>query len=163
MLMISVVKKFSLRRLKILQISYSLLGIHLQESPITELTWHMEIQITLHGRGKTVFLWILVQSNLNLLLSLNGQMTPSTRKRLKRSSRVFMKLFQRMLLPININPLTGTKSSGAATFGAMDDSFYEYLLKAWIHGNKTEVVTFYREMWEKSMKGLQSLIWRWMN
>ena len=41
--------------------------------------------------------------------------------RLKRSSRVFMKLFQRMLLPININPLTGTKSSGAATFGAMDD------------------------------------------
>uniref|UniRef100_A0A0R0GKX7 alpha-1,2-Mannosidase n=1 Tax=Glycine max TaxID=3847 RepID=A0A0R0GKX7_SOYBN len=67
---------------------------------------------------------------------------------------------KRMLLPININPLTGTKSSGAATFGAMDDSFYEYLLKAWIHGNKTEVVTFYREMWEKSMKGLQSLIWR---
>ncbi|KHN22656.1 Mannosyl-oligosaccharide 1,2-alpha-mannosidase MNS1 [Glycine soja] len=60
--------------------------------------------------------------------------------KLKRSSRVFMKLFQRMLLPININPLTGTKSSGAATFGAMDDSFYEYLLKAWIHGNKTEVM-----------------------
>ncbi|KAG4932382.1 hypothetical protein JHK87_046384 [Glycine soja] len=64
------------------------------------------------------------------------------------------------LLPIYINPLTGTKSSGAITFGAMGDSFYEYLLKAWILGNKTEVVTFYREMWEKSMKGLQSMIRR---
>ncbi|KAK7329734.1 hypothetical protein VNO77_23911 [Canavalia gladiata] len=62
------------------------------------------------------------------------------------------------LLPIYIDPLTGTKSNGAITFGAMGDSFYEYLLKAWIQGNKTEVVTFYREMWEKSMKGLQSLI-----
>ncbi|KAJ1400638.1 Six-hairpin glycosidase-like superfamily [Sesbania bispinosa] len=62
------------------------------------------------------------------------------------------------LLPIYLNPLTGTKSSGAITFGAMGDSFYEYLLKAWIQGNKTEMVKFYREMWEASMKGLQSLI-----
>ncbi|RDX86724.1 Mannosyl-oligosaccharide 1,2-alpha-mannosidase MNS1, partial [Mucuna pruriens] len=49
------------------------------------------------------------------------------------------------LLPIYLNPLTGTKSSGTVTFGAMGDSFYEYLLKAWIQGNKTEVVTFYRK------------------
>ncbi|CAL5199278.1 unnamed protein product [Lathyrus oleraceus] len=62
------------------------------------------------------------------------------------------------LLPIYLNPLTGTKSAGAITFGAMGDSFYEYLLKAWIQGNKTETVQFYREMWETSMKGLQSLI-----
>ncbi|KAK7265209.1 hypothetical protein RJT34_32825 [Clitoria ternatea] len=62
------------------------------------------------------------------------------------------------LLPIYLDPLTGIKSNGAITFGAMGDSFYEYLLKAWIQGNKTEVVTFYREMWGKSMKGLQSLI-----
>ncbi|CAJ1941752.1 unnamed protein product [Sphenostylis stenocarpa] len=62
------------------------------------------------------------------------------------------------LLPIYINPLTGTKTGGSITFGAMGDSFYEYLLKAWIQGNKTEVVAFYREMWEKSMIGLQSLI-----
>ncbi|KAL2338689.1 hypothetical protein Fmac_013135 [Flemingia macrophylla] len=62
------------------------------------------------------------------------------------------------LLPIYLNPRTGAQSSGAITFGAMGDSFYEYLLKAWIQGNKTEVVTFYREMWEKSMIGLQSLI-----
>ncbi|XP_061361554.1 mannosyl-oligosaccharide 1,2-alpha-mannosidase MNS1-like isoform X1 [Gastrolobium bilobum] len=62
------------------------------------------------------------------------------------------------LLPIYLNPLTGTKSAGSITFGAMGDSFYEYLLKAWIQGNKTEVVQFYREMWETSMRGLQSLI-----
>ncbi|KAE9601634.1 hypothetical protein Lal_00040660 [Lupinus albus] len=61
------------------------------------------------------------------------------------------------LLPIYINPLTGT-SSGTITFGAMGDSFYEYLLKAWILGNKTEAVKYYREMWETSMKGLESLI-----
>ncbi|XP_019442660.1 PREDICTED: mannosyl-oligosaccharide 1,2-alpha-mannosidase MNS1-like [Lupinus angustifolius] len=62
------------------------------------------------------------------------------------------------LIPIYINPLTGTLPSGTITFGAMGDSFYEYLLKAWIQGNKTEAVKFYREMWETSMKGLESLI-----
>ncbi|KAL9325927.1 hypothetical protein ACSQ67_006572 [Phaseolus vulgaris] len=62
------------------------------------------------------------------------------------------------LLPIYLNPLTGTKTGGSITFGAMGDSFYEYLLKAWVQGNKTEVVTFYREMWDKSMIGLESLI-----
>ncbi|KAE9609876.1 hypothetical protein Lal_00006344 [Lupinus albus] len=62
------------------------------------------------------------------------------------------------LLPIYINPLTGIVSTGTITFGAMGDSFYEYLLKAWIQGNKTEAVKFYREMWETSMKGLESLV-----
>ncbi|XP_014508082.2 mannosyl-oligosaccharide 1,2-alpha-mannosidase MNS1 isoform X2 [Vigna radiata var. radiata] len=62
------------------------------------------------------------------------------------------------LLPIYLNPLTGTQTGGSVTFGAMGDSFYEYLLKAWIQGNKTEAVAFYREMWEKSMIGLQSMI-----
>ncbi|GLT77606.1 hypothetical protein SLA2020_491740 [Shorea laevis] len=64
------------------------------------------------------------------------------------------------LLPIYINPHTGTTSYSTITFGAMGDSFYEYLLKAWIQGNKTEAVKLYREMWETSMKGLQSLIRR---
>ncbi|XP_028774139.1 mannosyl-oligosaccharide 1,2-alpha-mannosidase MNS1-like isoform X2 [Neltuma alba] len=64
------------------------------------------------------------------------------------------------LLSIHIDPRTGVASYGSITFGAMGDSFYEYLLKAWIQGNKTEEVKFYREMWEKSMKGLESLIKR---
>uniref|UniRef100_A0A5B6ZXI1 alpha-1,2-Mannosidase n=1 Tax=Davidia involucrata TaxID=16924 RepID=A0A5B6ZXI1_DAVIN len=47
------------------------------------------------------------------------------------------------LLPIYINPHTGTTSYSPITFGAMGDSFYEYLLKAWILGNKTEAVKHY--------------------
>ncbi|GAV59696.1 Glyco_hydro_47 domain-containing protein [Cephalotus follicularis] len=64
------------------------------------------------------------------------------------------------LLPIYMNPHTGVTSPSTITFGAMGDSFYEYLLKVWIQGNKTEAVKQYREMWETSMKGLQSLIRR---
>ncbi|PKI38168.1 mannosyl-oligosaccharide 1,2-alpha-mannosidase MNS1-like isoform X2 [Punica granatum] len=64
------------------------------------------------------------------------------------------------LLPIYINPDTGSTSYSAITFGAMGDSFYEYLLKVWIQGNKTATVRHYREMWEKSMKGLLSLVKR---
>eukprot|EP00262_Sarcandra_glabra_P007997 TRINITY_DN21165_c0_g1_i2.p1 TRINITY_DN21165_c0_g1~~TRINITY_DN21165_c0_g1_i2.p1 ORF type:complete len:574 (+),score=88.33 TRINITY_DN21165_c0_g1_i2:129-1850(+) len=62
------------------------------------------------------------------------------------------------LLPIYINPQSGETSYSTITFGAMGDSFYEYLLKVWIQGNKTEAVKHYREMWETSMKGLLSLI-----
>jgi mannosyl-oligosaccharide alpha-1,2-mannosidase len=62
------------------------------------------------------------------------------------------------LLPIYINPDTGATSYSTITFGAMGDSFYEYLLKVWIQGNRTATVKHYREMWETSMKGLQSLV-----
>ncbi|KAJ9162763.1 hypothetical protein P3X46_022512 [Hevea brasiliensis] len=64
------------------------------------------------------------------------------------------------LLPIYINPHTGMSSYSVITFGAMGDSFYEYLLKVWMQGNKTEAVKLYREMWETSMKGFQSLVHR---
>lgn len=64
------------------------------------------------------------------------------------------------LLPIYINPYREAKSYATITFGAMGDSFYEYLLKVWIQGNKTAAVKHYREMWEKSMKGLLSLVRR---
>ncbi|XXG64424.1 hypothetical protein AAC387_Pa05g2381 [Persea americana] len=62
------------------------------------------------------------------------------------------------LLPIYINPHTGSSSYSTITFGAMGDSFYEYLLKVWIQGNKSESVKHYREMWETSMQGLLGLI-----
>lgn len=61
------------------------------------------------------------------------------------------------LIPIYVNPYSG-RASSKITFGAMGDSFYEYLLKVWIQGNKTEAVKHYREMWEQSMDGLTSLI-----
>ncbi|KAH9716174.1 Mannosyl-oligosaccharide 1,2-alpha-mannosidase MNS1 [Citrus sinensis] len=62
------------------------------------------------------------------------------------------------LLPIYISPDRGTPSYSTITFGAMGDSFYEYLLKVWIQGNKTSAVKPYRDMWETSMKGLLSLV-----
>lgn len=64
------------------------------------------------------------------------------------------------LLPIYINPHRGTQSYSTITFGAMGDSFYEYLLKVWIQGNKTAAVKHYRDMWETSMEGLLSLVRR---
>jgi mannosyl-oligosaccharide alpha-1,2-mannosidase len=48
------------------------------------------------------------------------------------------------LLPIYISADNGQPTTGKITFGAMGDSFYEYLLKVWIQGNKTEVVKHYR-------------------
>ncbi|KAH9626232.1 hypothetical protein KSS87_000111 [Heliosperma pusillum] len=48
------------------------------------------------------------------------------------------------LLPIYINPDSGSGSRSTITFGAMGDSFYEYLLKVWIQGNKTSDVKPYR-------------------
>ncbi|CAO2206226.1 unnamed protein product [Urochloa humidicola] len=73
--------------------------------------------------------------------------------------RQFQKIFPSDgLLPININPHSrAVKSYSTITFGAMGDSFYEYLLKVWIQGNKTESVKHYRQMWETSMEGLLSL------
>ncbi|CAM6075530.1 unnamed protein product [Sphagnum tenellum] len=62
------------------------------------------------------------------------------------------------LLPIYISPDSGQPTISKVTFGAMGDSFYEYLLKVWIQGNKTEVVKHYREMWEQSMEGMRGLI-----
>ncbi|CAH9077003.1 unnamed protein product [Cuscuta europaea] len=64
------------------------------------------------------------------------------------------------LLPIYLNPHSWRKSHSTITFGAMGDSFYEYLLKVWIQGNKTDDVMHYRKMWETSMKGLESLVRR---
>ncbi|XP_024528760.1 mannosyl-oligosaccharide 1,2-alpha-mannosidase MNS1 [Selaginella moellendorffii] len=61
------------------------------------------------------------------------------------------------LVPIYVNPHTAS-ASNRITFGAMGDSFYEYLLKVWVLGNKTQAVQHYRDMWEQSMEGLMSLI-----
>jgi len=38
------------------------------------------------------------------------------------------------------------------TFGAMADSFYEYMLKVWLQGGKVEPM--YREMYDKAMQGM---------
>ncbi|XP_078170731.1 alpha-mannosidase 1 [Carex rostrata] len=86
---------------------------------------------------------------------------PKYQEKVENSIKQFKKILPSDgLLPIYINPHTGTASYSTITFGAMGDSFYEYLLKAWIQGNKTENVKHYRKMWETSMEGLQSLVRR---
>lgn len=50
---------------------------------------------------------------------------------------------------------TGNKPEFAnekLTFGAMADSFYEYMLKIWLQGGKTE--PFFRDMYDESMQGM---------
>ena len=43
-------------------------------------------------------------------------------------------------------------SNDHLTFGAMADSFYEYMLKLWLQGGKEEPM--YREMYDKAMQGM---------
>ena len=44
------------------------------------------------------------------------------------------------------------------SFGAFGDSFYEYLLKIWLQGNKSEPM--YREMYDKSIQGMHDRLLR---
>jgi mannosyl-oligosaccharide alpha-1,2-mannosidase len=60
------------------------------------------------------------------------------------------------LYPIYINPSSGRASSSHITFGALGDSFYEYLLKMWIQGGKKE--TKWRQMYDASMTGMTNLL-----
>ncbi|KNA22379.1 hypothetical protein SOVF_034640 [Spinacia oleracea] len=84
---------------------------------------------------------------------------PKYQQKVENVISVFNKTFpDDGLLPIYINPESGAGSRTTITFGAMGDSFYEYLLKVWIQGNKTTSVKLYRDMWEKSMNGLLTLV-----
>ncbi|CAB1119255.1 unnamed protein product [Ectocarpus sp. CCAP 1310/34] len=76
------------------------------------------------------------------------------------------------LYPIRINPNTGKFTSSQAsdprikrvnispdvqvTFGALGDSFYEYLLKVWMQGGRRE--ESYRRMYEDAMDGVAELL-----
>lgn len=53
------------------------------------------------------------------------------------------------LLPIYINPATGDFSTQQVSFGAMGDSYYEYLLKVWILFGKNDGM--FHDMWERAM------------
>ena len=58
------------------------------------------------------------------------------------------------LAPIYVSPQSGTFTTGRVTFGALGDSYYEYLLKTWLQGGKKE--TFLREMYDNAMNGVAS-------
>ena len=56
------------------------------------------------------------------------------------------------LYPTFINPSSGQWSSPKLTFGALADSFYEYLVKQWLFTSKTE--TWLRDLWDETMLGM---------
>ncbi|CAM9184066.1 unnamed protein product [Choristocarpus tenellus] len=60
------------------------------------------------------------------------------------------------LYPIRINPDTGHFTGSQVTFGALGDSFYEYLLKVWIQGGRIEGV--FRSMYDKAMDGVAEVL-----
>jgi Glycosyl hydrolase family 47 len=58
------------------------------------------------------------------------------------------------LFPIYISADSGTPTSSAVTFGALGDSFYEYLIKVWLQGGRKE--SMYRRMYDAAMNGMTS-------
>jgi len=56
------------------------------------------------------------------------------------------------LFPIYVSTDSGTPTTGAITFGALGDSFYEYLIKVWVQGGRKE--SMYRRMYDAAMDGM---------
>ena len=56
------------------------------------------------------------------------------------------------LYPIYVSAETGQMASSQVTFGALGDSFYEYLLKVWVQGGRAE--PRYRRMYDAAMEGM---------
>jgi len=89
---------------------------------------------------------------------------PSYAQKTERVFELLHPLHKNGLYPIDITKkfqssdtdtnLESYKLSGKITFGAMGDSFYEYMLKMWLQSNKTE--TKYRDMYDESMDGLHA-------
>jgi len=63
---------------------------------------------------------------------------------------------QNGLFPIYINTFDASFANNVVTFGALGDSFYEYLLKVWLQGGKKE--SEYRRMFIESMDGMIKLM-----
>ena len=62
------------------------------------------------------------------------------------------------LFPLYLNPTTNAFTSHKVSFGAMGDSFYEYLLKMWLVGGRTEALAPYRRLWEAAMESLIAVL-----
>lgn len=56
------------------------------------------------------------------------------------------------LFPIKVDIGSGGWAESHVTFGALGDSFYEYLLKVWIQGGKKE--SWLREMYDRAIDGV---------
>ena len=60
------------------------------------------------------------------------------------------------LYPIKVSLQDGSFTDSQITFGALGDSFYEYLLKTWLQGGRKE--TWLREMYDKAMDGVMDYL-----
>ncbi|CAM9257753.1 unnamed protein product [Choristocarpus tenellus] len=60
------------------------------------------------------------------------------------------------LYPIYFSPTNGRSTTTQVTLGALGDSFYEYLLKVWLQGGKTE--STYRDMYDRAMDGVAEVL-----
>ena len=60
------------------------------------------------------------------------------------------------LFPTFMNPSSGRWNTGKIAFGALGDSFYEYLVKQWLQTRKKE--PYLREMWEGTMLSMAKLL-----
>lgn len=60
------------------------------------------------------------------------------------------------LYPIKINTQNGGFADSMITFGALGDSFYEYLLKMWLQGGRKE--QWLRDMYDRAMDGAVKLL-----
>jgi hypothetical protein len=60
------------------------------------------------------------------------------------------------LYPIRVSISDGRPAAQQITFGALGDSFYEYLLKVWVQGGKKE--TWLRDMYDKAIDGMVKLL-----
>ncbi len=58
------------------------------------------------------------------------------------------------LFPIKMDINSGHFTDNTITFGALGDSFYEYLLKVWIQGGRQE--TWLREMYDRAMDSVMN-------
>jgi mannosyl-oligosaccharide alpha-1,2-mannosidase len=85
----------------------------------------------------------------------------SHNKALEQKSMKVMQLMstknpQHGLFPIKVDINSGHWADTHVTFGALGDSFYEYLLKVWIQGGKKEM--WLREMYDKAMDGVVNVL-----
>ena len=95
-----------------------------------------------------------LQIEFRLLARLTGN------KEFKEKSEHVYKIMNEMSPPNGLFPYYVRNSRGRKpefannklTFGAMSDSFYEYMLKIWLQGGKVEHM--YREMYDKAIQGM---------
>ncbi|CAM9178518.1 unnamed protein product [Phaeothamnion confervicola] len=77
-----------------------------------------------------------------------------------KANRVFELLAEQShphgLFPIRLSPETGKFMGSHVTFGALGDSAYEYLLKAWLQGGRQE--QSFRRMYDRAMDGVHDLL-----